>query len=63
MALSNLYRCPNTGQMIETSIGMTNTADEREYVPLRCTACGRVHLINLATGKLLAEKWRSDDDK
>ncbi len=55
------YRCPNTGQVIETSIGSDADADERDYVPLRCTSCGRIHLINRATGKLLAEKKGSGD--
>ncbi len=61
MASSNLYRCPNTGQMIETSIGTEKSADERDYVPLRCTSCGRIHLVNRVTGKLLAEKAKQDD--
>ncbi len=63
MDRSNLYRCPNTGQVIETSIRASSTADEREYIPLRCTSCGRIHLINRATGKLLSEKKAPREEK
>jgi hypothetical protein len=49
---SFVYRCPRTGQVVQGWI-----ADEpmngEAYEPVSCIACGRVHLINPKTGKIL----------
>jgi hypothetical protein len=54
--LTILYRCPATGQM--TQGWYTDESPEETgvvYAPMNCPACGRVHLVNPATGKLLGD--------
>jgi hypothetical protein len=48
-----VYRCPNTGFNVQ---GFTadDPGDESSYVPVTCTICNRVHLVNPASGKVLA---------
>jgi hypothetical protein len=47
-----IYRCPRTGQQVG---GWTanHLADGETYEPATCTACGRVHLVNSKTRKVL----------
>jgi len=49
-----LYRCPNTGFRVQ---GYTSeqTSDDDAYEALTCGACGRVHLVNPVTGKVVGE--------
>jgi len=47
-----VYRCPRTGQMVQGWIADEPMGGEA-YEPVTCTACGRVHLINPKTGKIL----------
>ena len=47
-----MYRCPRTGQMVQGWIADEPVSGEA-YEPVTCTACGRVHLINSKTGKIL----------
>jgi len=49
---SFVYRCPRTGQMVQGRIADEPMSGEA-YEPVTCTACGRVHLINPKTGKIL----------
>jgi hypothetical protein len=51
------YRCPRTGQQVQGWAADDLTEGET-YEPVTCTACGRVHLINSKSGKVLesAEK-------
>jgi hypothetical protein len=49
-----LYRCPNTGLLVQGWIGEDPTnRDEDRFEAVTCTACGRVHLVNPKTGKVL----------
>jgi len=47
-----IYRCPRTGQQVQ---GWTadDLTEVEIYEPVTCTACGRVHLINPKSGKVL----------
>jgi len=49
---SFVYRCPRTGLMVQGWIADEPMSGEA-YEPVTCTACGRVHLINPKTGKIL----------
>jgi hypothetical protein len=49
-----LYRCPNTGLRVQGWIADDRTErDEENFEAVTCPACGRVHLINPKTGKVL----------
>jgi hypothetical protein len=54
-----LYRCPVTGYRIQGFIAdHPNDPTEKNghtYEPLTCTVCGRIHLVNPKSGKLLGE--------
>ena len=49
-----LYRCPVTGYRVQGFIA-DNPAetDGSIYEPLHCTLCGRIHLVDPKTGKVL----------
>ncbi len=46
------YRCPRTGQQVQ-GWATDDLADGETYEPMTCTACGRVHLVNRKSGKVL----------
>ena len=49
-----LYRCPNTGLRVQGWIANDPTErDEDSFETVNCPACGRVHLVNPQTGKVL----------
>ncbi len=49
-----LYRCPHTGTKVQGWIAADPTENKDEaYEGVTCTACGRVHLVNSKTGKVL----------
>jgi hypothetical protein len=48
-----MYRCPDTGLRVP-SFESTKTSDGT-YDVVTCVACGRVHLIDPATGKVLGQ--------
>jgi hypothetical protein len=49
-----LYRCPNTGLRVQGWIANGPTErDEDSFEAVTCPACGRVHLVNPQTGKVL----------
>jgi hypothetical protein len=55
-----LYRCPNTGLRVQGWIANDRTErDEDNFEAVTCPACGRVHLVNPKTGKVLGANWRS----
>jgi hypothetical protein len=47
-----IYRCPRTGQQVQ-GWAADHLADGEVYEPVTCTACGRAHLVNAKTGKVL----------
>ena len=48
-----LYRCPNTGYRVQGFVAEDVSEDPERYEAVTCLACQRVHLVNLATGKVL----------
>ena len=47
-----IYRCPRTGQEVQ-GWATADLGDGETYEPVTCTACGRIHLVNSKSGKLL----------
>jgi hypothetical protein len=48
-----IYRCPRTGQQVQGHVAGDPGEAGEVYEPVTCTACGRVHFVNIKTGKLL----------
>lgn len=49
------FRCPSTGYPVEGRYDSTETPPP-SYVSQGCIACGRLHMVNPLTGKLMAEE-------
>lgn len=58
MARPFRYRCPIVGSAAQAVVeGEPRPDDEsRQYEAVKCAACGRLHLVNLATLKLLSDE-------
>jgi len=48
-----LFRCPNTNQTVQGFVAEKVSDDPNAYESVTCLACQQVHLVNLATGKVL----------
>lgn len=48
-----LYRCPNTGHIVQGFIAEDVSDDADSYESITCLACRQVHLVNPPTGKVL----------
>jgi hypothetical protein len=49
-----IFRCPNTALNVQGWTADDGSPDATsEFVSIRCSACGRVHLVNPATGRTL----------
>ena len=46
------YRCPRTGQRVQ-GWAADDLTDGEIYEPVTCIACGRIHLVNSKSGKVL----------
>lgn len=57
MAEFIVFRCPDTGVEVQTSIP-TESSGARTYQGLLCVACTRLHFIDTATGKLVSAAQR-----
>jgi len=53
-----IFRCPITGFHVE-GFRPEQTSDEDLYEPVNCIVCDGIHMVNLATGKVLGE---ADDE-
>src|SRR6516164_949071 len=53
MVLTFTYRCPRTGLQVQGRVAFDYPTDCEIYDPVTCTACGRVHLVNPKSGKML----------
>ncbi len=52
-----VFRCTQTGSNVQVWLPQPPEADRLDsYEAVRCPACGRIHLVNRATGKTLGEK-------
>jgi hypothetical protein len=49
-----LYRCPNTGLQVQGFFADAIAEGEETYETIVCTACRQIHLVNLASGKVLS---------
>ena len=47
-----VYRCPATGLKVQGHIAH-DLIDSEAYEPVTCIACGRVHLVNPKSGKVI----------
>ncbi len=47
-----VYRCPATGQKVQGHVA-DELIDGATYEAVTCTACGRAHLVNPKSGKVL----------
>ncbi len=56
-----LYRCPIVGLNVQGSIKRDKPADVgKDYHIVHCLACGGVHIVNPATGRLLRDETESE---
>ena len=53
-----IFRCPTTGERVQTHVPSATPADgpQVRYDGVECLACGRMHFVNLETGRLLSEE-------
>ena len=53
------YRCPTTGYRLEGRRAAPPAAASPmvTYVAEHCVACGGLHIVNPATGRLMSEEW------
>jgi hypothetical protein len=55
-----LFVCPATGRTVQGST--TAEPPFPDFEAMRCTDCGRVHLVNPSTGKVAGvEDWKKDE--
>jgi len=54
-----VFRCPNKKQNVQGFAADDASQDSNTYLPVRCTACRRLHHVNPATARVLGV----DDDK
>ena len=47
-----LYRCPNTGQQVQSFVA-EGDLDATEFEAIVCTACAGLHWVSLKTGRVL----------
>jgi hypothetical protein len=57
-----VFRCPNKDQHVQGWSAEDVSDDGDTYVPVRCTACRRVHHVNLTNGKVLGGAGAADDE-
>jgi hypothetical protein len=52
-----LFRCPITGKMVQALHADDESLGDggEDYISVECLACGRVHLVNPATGKVAGQ--------
>ena len=51
-----MYRCPNMGRRVQGFTAEQIVDDANTYELVTCLMCQQVHLVNLATGKVLGEE-------
>jgi hypothetical protein len=51
-----LFRCPNTGLKVQGWSAEEMPDDGRnDYETITCAACGQLHLVNQASGRVLGD--------
>ena len=52
-----IFRCVQTGINVQVWLPETAPTERTDsYEAVTCPACGRVHLVNTTTGKMLSDK-------
>ena len=52
-----IYRCPVTGYNVQAFIADDPTKGREDaFQSVTCTVCGRVHLVNPKTGKVIGDR-------
>jgi hypothetical protein len=51
-----MYRCPNTGRLVQGFAAEEASEDNDVYETVTCVMCQQTHLVNPTTGKLLGEE-------
>jgi hypothetical protein len=52
-----IYRCPVTGYNVQAFVADDPTkGGEDTFRSVTCTVCGRVHLVNPKTGKVVGDR-------
>jgi hypothetical protein len=51
-----LYRCPTTGLRVQGWLADNPAQHGEHYELVNCLACAGRHLVNMATGKTLADE-------
>jgi hypothetical protein len=51
------FRCPITGERVRGFVVAEDVPDDDPdaYIAVTCLSCGRIHLLNLKTGKTVGE--------
>jgi len=57
---ASLFTCPFAGRKVQHWLDDDEDASETEYEAITCKACGRLHLINRKSGRLLGKEERAD---
>jgi hypothetical protein len=50
-----LYRCPNTGQLVQGWSAEELAPAQDSYESVTCLACAQLHFVNRNTGKVLGD--------
>ena len=58
MARPVSFRCPNSGLMVQSTLSLKAEPNDQRYEPVMCPACRKIHLVNVATGRLLSDEKR-----
>src|ERR1700737_463219 len=58
MAKPFIFRCPTTGQNVQSYSERDEPppSGQRQYEGMMCLACGQLHIVNPATGRLMSEE-------
>ena len=52
-----VFRCSQTGSKVQIEVVAAPVAEHADaYEVVACAACGRLHLVNKATGKMLSDR-------
>jgi len=52
-----VFRCSQTGSNVQIGVAAPPPADRADaYEAVPCAACGRVHIVNKTTGKMLSDR-------
>lgn len=52
-----VFRCSQTGSDVQVGVVGPQVSDDTDlYEAVACPACGRLHLVNKGTGKMLGDK-------